>query len=166
MSSHQLMWCVTSVSIWTLTVKKHVNRLTSSCFFQLRRLHQIRRATGSEVTERLVLVNLSKLEYSSAARPGRQQTTSETSSACTERSRSSCHKHRITRSHHIVLKDLHWLPVNQRINYKLCLMMHQSHIQQCPDCMRDLVTSTATCAARSRLCSVSGLSYRNPVVRT
>jgi len=25
-----------------------------------------------------------------------------------------------------VLKDLHWLPVNQRIKYQLCLMMHQS----------------------------------------
>jgi len=57
-----------------------------------------------------------------------------------------------------VLKDLHWLPVNHFIEYKLCLMMHQVHIQQWPDYLRDLVTSTATSAMRCGLCSASGLS--------
>ena len=37
-----------------LTMKHHVNRVTSSCFFQLRRLRQIRRFAGPEVTKRLV----------------------------------------------------------------------------------------------------------------
>jgi len=46
-------------------------------------------------------------------------------------------------------RDLHWLPVNQRIKYKLCLMMHQIHIQQCLDYTRDLFTSTTTGAMRS-----------------
>ena len=38
-----------------------------------------------------------------------------------------------------VLKDLHWLPVNRRIKFNLCLMMHLIHTQpqQCPDYMHE-----------------------------
>jgi len=39
--------------------------------------------------------------------------------------------------------------------------MHQIHIQQCPNYMRDLVTSTA-----NELRSANGLSYQKPVVHT
>ena len=56
------------------------------------------------------------------------------------------------------MKDLHWLPINQRITYKLCLMMHFIHTQQYPDYMRDLVSMTATTATRTGLRSASGLS--------
>jgi len=51
-----------------LTIKQHVNHVMNSCFFQLRRLRQIQRATGSEVTKRLVSAFvISKLDYCNAA---------------------------------------------------------------------------------------------------
>jgi len=34
-----------------LTMKHHVNRVTSSCFFQLRRLRQISRVAGPDITK-------------------------------------------------------------------------------------------------------------------
>jgi len=47
-----------------LTMKQHVNRTASSCFFQLRRLRQIRRAVGPEVMKKLVsALILSRLDY-------------------------------------------------------------------------------------------------------
>jgi len=62
-----------------LTMKQHVNRVTSSCFFQLRPLHSaslMRRAVCSEVTKRLVSAFiLSKLDYCNAALSGLPQTT-------------------------------------------------------------------------------------------
>ena len=64
------------------------------------------------------------------------------------------------------MKELHWLPINQRITYKLCLMMHLIHTQKYPDYMRDLVSMTATTATRSGLRSASGLLYRKPRIRT
>ena len=64
------------------------------------------------------------------------------------------------------MKELHWLPINQRITYKLCLMMHFIHTQQYPDYMRDLVSMTATTATRTGLRSASGLSYWKPRIRT
>jgi len=38
-----------------LTMKQHISRVVSSCFFQLRRVRQIRRFAGEEVTKRLVM---------------------------------------------------------------------------------------------------------------
>jgi len=35
-------------------MKQHISRVVSSRFFQLRRLRQIRRSAGEEVTKRLV----------------------------------------------------------------------------------------------------------------
>jgi len=34
------------------------------------------------------------------------------------------------------LKQLHWLPVEQRITYKLCLFMHHIHTGQAPQYLR------------------------------
>ena len=52
-----------------LTMKQHVSRVVSSCFFRLRRLHQIRRAAGEEVTKRLVTA-LIRIDYCIAALAG------------------------------------------------------------------------------------------------
>ena len=37
-----------------LTMKRHISRVVSNCFFQLRQLRQIRRSAGEEVTKHLV----------------------------------------------------------------------------------------------------------------
>ena len=37
-----------------LTMKQHISRIVSSCFFQLRRQLQVRRSASEEVTKRLV----------------------------------------------------------------------------------------------------------------
>ena len=58
-----------------------------------------------------------------------------------------------------VLKDPHWLPVDQRIKYQPCLMTHHIDTQQCPEYTCDLVTLTATKVTRSGLHSAENLSY-------
>jgi len=59
-----------------LTLKHDVNLITRSCFFQLRRLRQIRRVAGPDVTKWLVSAFiLSKLDYCKAALAGLPQTT-------------------------------------------------------------------------------------------
>jgi len=37
-------------------------------------------------------------------------------------------------------RDLQWLPIEQRIVYKLCVMMHAVHIGTAPEYIHDLVT--------------------------
>jgi len=63
-----------------------------------------------------------------------------------------------------VLAQLHWLPVNQRITYKLCLLIHLVHVKHCPDYLNNLVHLTADSATRPGLRSASHLSYRKPAL--
>jgi len=150
-----------------LTMKEHVRRITRSCFFQLRRLRQIRRSAGPEVMKRLVsALILSRLDYCNAALAGLPQSTIQPlqraqNAAARLISNSSRYEH-ITP----VLKQLHWLPVNLRIKYKLCLLMHLIHTHQCPQYLKELVTTTSSIATRPGLRSSSSLSYHKPWIRT
>ena len=38
------------------------------------------------------------------------------------------------------LKDLHWLPITLRIQYKLCLLMHLIKVGNCPSYLKDMVS--------------------------
>jgi len=63
------------------------------------------------------------------------------------------------------LRQLHWLPVQFRIKYKLCLLMHQIHTSRAPSYFTDIVTQTATVSSRSRLRSGSSDRYEQPRIR-
>ena len=41
------------------------------------------------------------------------------------------------------LKELHWLPIAQRIDYKLCLLVHKSVIGNAPAYLTNLLTAVA-----------------------
>ena len=119
-----------------------------------------------DVTKSLVSAFVLTLDYCNAALDGLPQTTlrplQRAQNAATRLVTNTGSRDHITPA----LKELHWLPVNQRITYKLCLMMHLIHTQRYPDYMRDLVSMTATSATRTGLRSASGLSYQRPRVRT
>jgi hypothetical protein len=113
-----------------LTMKHHVNRVTSNCFFQLRRLRQIRRVADPDVAKRLVSAFvLSRLDYCKADLAGLPQTTlrplqrAQNAAARLVANLRSCD--------HITpaMKELHWLPINQRITYKLSNDASHSHTE-------------------------------------
>ena len=150
-----------------LTMKQHVNRVVSSCFFQLRRLRQIRRSAGEEVTKRLVVaLVLSRIDYCNATLAGLPQTTirplQRVLNAAARLITDTKPWDHITP----VLRKLHWLPVAARIQYKLCLHMHLIHTKQCPDYMHEVISLSAETATRPGLRSASSLSYRTPKLKT
>jgi len=49
------------------------------------------------------------------------------------------------------LKQLHWLPVEQRITYKLCLFMHHIHTGQAPQYLSDCGSAVSALSGRYRL---------------
>jgi hypothetical protein len=151
-----------------LTMKSHISYVASSCFFQLRRLQQIRRSVGEEVTKRLVIaLLLSRLDYCNATLAGLSESTirplkrvQNAAARLVTNAKSSDH---ITP----ILQRLHWLRVNQRILYKLCLLMHLIHTNQCPGYMADMVHLTVDCSSlRSGLRSAGHLLYRKPALKT
>ena len=58
-----------------------------------------------------------------------------------------------------MLQQLHWLPVQYRISYKLCLLMHLIYTLQAPSYITDIVTQTASVTSRTRLRSGTSLRY-------
>ena len=54
----------------------------------------------------------------------------------------------------IALRHLHWLSVQYRITYKLCLRMHLIHIHKTPSYLKDTVTATASVNSRAWTASV------------
>jgi len=63
------------------------------------------------------------------------------------------------------LRDLNWLPVQQRITYKLCLLMHLVHNDRAPVYLADSITATANISRHTRLWSASSLRYEQPRTR-
>ena len=66
---------------------------------------------------------------------------------CTTATPIECHRIDITPA----LRELHWLPVAQRIEYKLCLLVHKTFVGHTPDYISDLLTPVADIPTRSSL---------------
>jgi len=57
------------------------------------------------------------------------------------------------------LKELHWLLAEQRITYKLCLLMHLIHIRQAPQYLIHCVSTVSAAGSRYRLRSADTADY-------
>ena len=64
-----------------------------------------------------------------------------------------------------VLHQLHWLPVEYRIKYKLRVLMHHIHRRQCPHYLGDIVQLAATATSRPALQSANSDMYKMPIAK-
>jgi hypothetical protein len=127
-----------------LSMREHISRVTKSCFYQLRRLKSIRRHLGRDVTKCLVCsLILSRLDYCNsllAALPS-------SALAPLQRVQNAAARliFNLKSSDHITaaFKELHWLPIKQRIHYKLCILVHKSRHHQAPDYLIELFTANS-----------------------
>jgi len=60
------------------------------------------------------------------------------------------------------LRQLHWLPVDHRIKFKLCVLMHSAHTSLCPKYLTDVLKPAAKYYLRSGLHSSSINNYIFP----
>ena len=63
------------------------------------------------------------------------------------------------------LRDLHWLPVQHRVTYKLCVLMHDVFTHRSPAYLSDLVVATSDIPSRSRLRSSNTNRYEQLATR-
>jgi len=63
------------------------------------------------------------------------------------------------------LRQLHWLPIESRIQFKLCLKMHLIHTGRSPSFISDTVQLVADHATRTGLRSASTSQYILPKLR-
>ena len=64
-----------------------------------------------------------------------------------------------------VLKDLHWLPIKERVDYKLFMLVHSVSTGRTPLYMSDMLTACADVPSLSRLRASSSGDYVVPRTR-
>ena len=97
-------------------MKQHVAKVAATCYYQLRRLRQIRRRVGREVTIRLILATvMSRIDYCNSALAGLPQSTL----APLQRVQNAAARliFELGAREHVTpsLLQLHWLPVRWHI---------------------------------------------------
>jgi len=135
-----------------LTMKKHIAKVAAVCFFHIRRLRQIRRHVGKDVTIRLVLALITlRLDYCNSVFAGLLQSTLEP----LQRVQNTAARLVFDLRHrdHVLpyLMQLHWLPVRSRVQFKLCTLMHAIHNQRSPSYLSDTLQTVATATTRCGL---------------
>ena len=151
-----------------LTMKQHVSKVAAACFYHLCRLRQILRRVGTEVTVRLVLfacthhlqTGLLQLSVSWRATVHSQRT-----AACPERCSSANFQSRAARPRQRQ-SELHWLPIDWRIQYKLNVLMHGIITGKCPDYLRTTVQPVTSSHPGLRSAACPAPKFVTPRLRT
>jgi len=60
------------------------------------------------------------------------------------------------------LRELYWLPIDKRIDYKLCLLVHKASIEQAPTYIADMLTPVSSVQSLSTQRSATNGDYIVP----
>ena len=123
-----------------MSMESHVTNICRSTLFQLRNIRRIRPMLNDSATAQLIHALItSKRDYCNALLYGihgnklkRLQRIQNIAARIVAKCPKSCH---ITP----VLKDLHWLPIKERIDYKLLLLMYRVINNTAPVYLSELV---------------------------
>ena len=133
-------------------MRDHVSRVARTCFFHLRRLRSLRRQLGRDVTARLVsALVLSRLDYCNAILVGLPQTTLSSLQRVLHAAARMVLNLRPCDHVTPALLELHWLPIAERIDFKLCLLVHKALVGHAPQYIADLIRPVADLPSRASL---------------
>jgi len=129
-----------------------MSKVAGSCLYQLRRLRQIRRLVGQEVTAQLVSAFiLSRLDYCTSVLAGLPRCTTEPLQRVLNAAARLVLNLRLHDHVTPALQQLHWLPIEYRITYKLCLTMYLVHTNRTPQYLSDCVQTVSRSNGRPDL---------------
>jgi len=142
---------VRDLGVWLdseLTMKHHISKIISVCFYHIGRLRQLRDKVSQDTMRQLVTsLVLSRIDYCNTVLAGLRASTF----APLQRVQNAAARLvlRLDRWSHITaaLRELHWLPVKYRIQVTIAVFVHQVTTQQCPLYVAGLV---AFCLSDSR----------------
>jgi hypothetical protein len=139
-----------------LSMRTHVSKTVSACFASLRQIRSIRRSVTRPVLQSLVAaLTLTRLDYGCttlAGLPARQLNRLQSVLNAAARLVYSAR-----RSEHVtpLLRDLHWLRVPQRIEFRLAVLVHRCLTGTAPRYLACELQRVADIGSRRRLRSAS-----------
>ena len=139
-----------------LDIKSHINSIVSAGFYYLRRLRQVRQILSRDLRQRLVsALILSKIDYCNAVLVGLPASSLQPLKRLIRAAARYVADLGPFDSVSGTLKELHWLPIEQRIEYKLCLRMHSVVGNVAASYLNDMVTRVADPPDRTCLFEIS-----------
>jgi len=150
-----------------LTMNQHVSMIAAASFFHLRRLRQIRRRVGTEVTILLVLTLItSRLDYCNSLLAGAPQSTLGVLQ-CVQNAAARLIFELGPRDHVTdSLIHLHWLPIRWRVQYKLVMLVYGIVVGTCPEYLRTIVEPATPSHPELRSAACSAPKFVVPRLRT
>jgi len=135
-----------------LDMRKHINNICRQCYFQIRQLRVIRRHVTSDVLKTLLHAFVSsRLDYCNSLLFGLPY--------CDVRKLQSVQNAAarllggLSKYDHItpILRDkLHWLPIRQRVDFKIAVLTYKCLHHLAPDYLADMCNEAASSEALSR----------------
>ena len=123
-----------------LNLERHINKTTSTAYFHLKNITKIRKYLDIDSTKSLVQsVVISRIDYcNSLLYRVPQRVTNKLQRVQNHAARVICKK---KKRDHItpVLKELHWLPVRSRINFKILLLTYKCLAGKAPEYLCNLL---------------------------
>jgi hypothetical protein len=150
-----------------LGMKQHVKFVAHTSFYHIRRLRQVRRRINEALATQLVLaLVMSRVDYCNAVLAGLPSSTI----APLQRAQNAAARlvFNLRPHDHVTpaLLQLHWLPVESRIQFKLCVLMYQAHTGVLPGYLIDSLDSCQNSVRRPGLRSASSSNFVIPRLRT
>ena len=162
-----------------LDFKIHISSICRSSFYQIRQLRQIR--SSLDRTTAILLANSivhSKMDYCNSLLYGLpQSSTIRLQRVQNSLARVVCRSSKFKSNSSNLLRELHWLPVHQRIKYKIALLTFKTLHFSKPSYLADLISyyrpSRSLRSANAQLLSVPDIrtsvgrrsfSYAAPVI--
>jgi hypothetical protein len=152
-----------------LSMAAHVANLSRVCFFQLRQIRSIHRFLSSDATRHLVQAFVScRLDYCNSL----LYKISDHLTTQLQRIQNAAARLVVgaRRSDHItpVLRDLHWLPIRQRVVFKIATLVYKCLHGLAPDYLASQCIPVASLSGRRHLRSAASnllVEPRTPTVR-
>ena len=151
-----------------LSFAKHITALTRSCYYQLRQLRVVTRSLSSSSASTLVhAFILNRLDYCSSLYCGLPQIRLHPLEGVLRAAARLIGG--VPKFGHIsaFMRDvLHWLPVQQRIHYRVSSTVWHCVLGRAPTYLQELFTLTSACSGRRSLRSASRGDFMVPHARS
>ena len=139
-----------------LTMNAHVSNVAMTCYFELRRLASIRRFLTNTATVTLVSAFvLSRIDYSSSLLFGSNH---DVTSYLSRMQNYAAQSSNIT----TFIKSLHWLPVKERITYKIACLCYHCRCCTAPSYVADMLQEKPSCTSNTRSSSYTTTLLNRP----
>ena len=147
----------------SLSLHQHITKVTSTCFFYLRRLRKLSRPLDIDARKPLVCaLILTRVDYCNSALVGLPDSAFARLQRVLHAAARFVLALRPRDYISSALQTLYWLPVRQRITYQLCVLMHGVAFVYAPAYLLDAMAPLSLLPGRAHLRSADSGQFDIP----